>query len=75
MMNFARNFKWHPNFKGNHLLGNVHEFLHVDVVIGNEEDAADVLDIHPADTDVTSGHLNVNAYQDVAQQIVAGAIE
>ena len=36
----------------------------------SDEDAADVLDIHPADTDVTAGHLNVAAYDDVAQQIV-----
>ncbi|MDP6445559.1 MAG: PfkB family carbohydrate kinase, partial [Pirellulaceae bacterium] len=44
---------------------------HVDLVIGNEEDAADVLDIHAADTDVTQGQINAAAYQDVARQIVA----
>lgn len=43
---------------------------HVDVVIANEEDAADVLDIHAAQTDVTAGRLNPTAYADVARQIV-----
>ena len=43
---------------------------HVDLVIANEEDAADVLDIHAAGTDVTSGQLNAAAYTDVARQIV-----
>lgn len=42
----------------------------VDVVIGNEEDAADVLDIHAEDTDVGQGQLNVGAYEQVARQIV-----
>ena len=41
----------------------------VDVVIANEEDAADVLDIHAADTDVATGRINAVAYQQVAQQI------
>lgn len=44
---------------------------HVDLVIANEEDAADVLDIHAAGTDVTTGQINANAYTDVAKQIVA----
>jgi 2-dehydro-3-deoxygluconokinase len=44
---------------------------HVDLVIANEEDAADVLDIHAAGTDVTSGRINAAAYTDVARQIVA----
>jgi 2-dehydro-3-deoxygluconokinase len=43
---------------------------HVDLVIANEEDAADVLDIHAAETDVTSGRINAAAYVDVAAQIV-----
>ena len=44
---------------------------HVDVVIGNEEDAADVLDIHAEGTNVAHGQLNVAAYEDVARKIVA----
>ncbi len=43
----------------------------VDVVIANEEDAADVLGIHAANTDVESGHLDISAYPDVASQIAA----
>ena len=42
----------------------------VDVVIANEEDAADVLDIHAAGTDVTTGRINAAAYTQVARQIV-----
>ena len=43
---------------------------HVDLVIANEEDAADVLDIHAAGTDVATGQINAAAYADVARQIV-----
>jgi len=42
---------------------------HVDVIIGNEEDAADVLDIHAGNTDVTSGHLEISKYPQVAAEI------
>lgn len=42
----------------------------VDLVIGNEEDAADVLDIHPVGTDVAVGELNIAGYENVARQIV-----
>ncbi len=42
-----------------------------DVVIGNEEDAADVLDIHAQGTDVVAGHIDAAAYTDVARQIIA----
>lgn len=43
----------------------------VDVVIGNEEDAAEVLGIHAKDTDILSGKLAVDKYPDVARQVVA----
>ena len=43
----------------------------VDVVIGNEEDAGEVLGIHARDTDVQSGKLATDKYPDVARQIVA----
>lgn len=42
---------------------------HIDVVIGNEEDAADVLDIHAAETDVRQGQINAAAYERVARDI------
>jgi len=43
----------------------------VNVVIANEEDCADVLGIHAADTDVHAGELNTARYPDVARQVVA----
>ncbi len=43
---------------------------HIDVVIANEEDAADVLDIHAAETDVHQGQINAAAYEQVARDIV-----
>ncbi|MDX2082051.1 MAG: sugar kinase [Terrimicrobiaceae bacterium] len=43
----------------------------VDVVIANEEDAADVLGIHAAETDVHSGKVAADKYPDVARQIAA----
>ncbi|MBA62193.1 MAG: carbohydrate kinase [Planctomycetaceae bacterium] len=72
-LNFRKKlWKWHPDIQGQELARQcMAEVLpYVDLVIGNEEDAADVLDIHAADTDVTTGHLNAAAYKDVAQQIV-----
>jgi 2-dehydro-3-deoxygluconokinase len=42
----------------------------LDVVIANEEDCADVLGIHAADTDVHTGTLNTARYPDVARQVV-----
>jgi 2-dehydro-3-deoxygluconokinase len=42
---------------------------HVDLVIGNEEDAADVLGIHAAGTDVERGQVNAAAYEQVAREI------
>jgi len=42
---------------------------YVDVLIANEEDAADVLGIHAEDTDVDSGKLAIDAYPNVARQI------
>jgi 2-dehydro-3-deoxygluconokinase len=43
---------------------------HVDLVIANEEDAADVLDIHAEGTDVAAGRIDPAAYTRVAQKIV-----
>ena len=44
---------------------------HVDVVIANEEDAADVLGIHAEGTDVERGTINSAAYEKVAREIVS----
>jgi len=40
-----------------------------DLVVGNEEDADDVLGIRAADTDVTTGKLSQAGYENVARQI------
>lgn len=42
---------------------------YVDVLVANEEDAADVLNIYASDTDVVSGKLNKNGYIEVARKI------
>jgi 2-dehydro-3-deoxygluconokinase len=41
-----------------------------DVVVGNEEDAADVFGIRAGTTDVDQGALDFEAYEDVAAQLV-----
>jgi 2-dehydro-3-deoxygluconokinase len=43
----------------------------VDLAIANEEDAADVLDIHAQGTSVERGQINARAYEEVARSIVA----
>ena len=42
----------------------------VDLVIGNEEDASDVLGISAPDTDVHAGKLAVDKYPEVARRII-----
>ncbi len=41
-----------------------------DVILGNEEDAAMVLGIHPKGVDITQGHVDVEAYESVSKQIM-----
>ena len=41
-----------------------------DIILGNEEDAAMVFGIHPAGTDVTSGHIEAVAYESVCRQLM-----
>ena len=41
-----------------------------DIVLGNEEDAAMVLGIHPEGVDVTGGHVEAAAYESVSKQIM-----
>jgi 2-dehydro-3-deoxygluconokinase len=43
---------------------------YVDVVIANEEDAADVFGIAAQETDVTKGKLSVERYKSVAKQLL-----
>jgi len=44
---------------------------YVDVIIANEEDAADVFGIEAKSIDVTSGKLSVDHYKAVAEQLLA----
>lgn len=41
-----------------------------DIILGNEEDAEKSLGIVPAGVDVTSGHVEADAYQSVSEQIM-----
>lgn len=43
----------------------------VDLLIANEEDAADVLDIHASGTSIEQGQINAAAYEQVAREIAA----
>ena len=41
-----------------------------DIILGNEEDAAMALNIHPDGVDVTGGHIDSDAYLSVSQKIM-----
>jgi 2-dehydro-3-deoxygluconokinase len=43
----------------------------VDLVIANEEDAADVLGIHAEGTSVEDGRINAQAYEQVAREVIS----
>ncbi len=47
-----------------------HLVQHVDVIIANEEDAADVFGIHAENSDITGGKLSVDSYKSVARQLI-----
>ncbi len=73
-LNFRKKlWDWEPGTDSKALAGKTMRGIlpFVDVVIANEEDAADVLGIHAADTDVESGKLEISAFPDVARQIAA----
>lgn len=42
-----------------------------DIILGNEEDAGQILGIKPEGLDVTSGHVEAAAYRSVSEQIMA----
>lgn len=73
-LNFRKKlWNWRPGTKAKDLAKECMSQLlaHVDLVIANEEDAADVLGIHASGTDVTQGHIAAAAYEQVARQIVS----
>lgn len=71
-LNFRNNlWKWDPSLSSVELARKIMpEFLkYVDVIIGNEEDADNVLGIKAEDTEVHAGNISHDAYPSVAQQI------
>jgi 2-dehydro-3-deoxygluconokinase len=73
-LNFRRKlWNWEPGVSPSELAQRTMRKIleHVDVVIGNEEDAGEVLGIHAQDTDVQSGRVANEKYPEVARQIVA----
>ncbi|HAK46045.1 MAG TPA: sugar kinase, partial [Spirochaeta sp.] len=66
-------WKWEPGTAQRELAEKTMRGMlpYVDVVIGNEEDAWDILRIKAGDTDVHSGKLEINRYPDVAKKIIA----
>jgi 2-dehydro-3-deoxygluconokinase len=71
-LNFRKKlWRWRPSVSSQQLAREcMTEVLkHVDLVIANEEDAADVLGIHAADTNVSQGELNAAAYEHVAAEV------
>ncbi len=72
-LNFRKKlWNWRPGTDKKTLAGEcMSEVLqHVDLVIANEEDAADVLGIRAEGTDVERGTINAAAYEKVAREIV-----
>ena len=73
-LNFRKKlWNWRPGSKPRELAEETMRALlpYVELVIANEEDAEQVLGIHAAGSDVDSGKLAVDAYREVAAQIVA----
>jgi 2-dehydro-3-deoxygluconokinase len=72
-LNFRKKlWLWEPGVKPRDLAERTMRGIlpHVDLVIANEEDAAEVLGIHAAGTDVDAGKLSVAHYPDVARALV-----
>jgi len=72
-LNFRKKlWKWEPGTKPRELAERTMRQVlpFVDLVIANEEDAAQVLGIEAEETDVEAGRLAVERYPDVARQIV-----
>jgi 2-dehydro-3-deoxygluconokinase len=68
-LNFRKKlWNWEPetskNALANRCMGEILQYA--DIIIGNEEDAADVFSIHAPDSSVDSGKLNIDGYTQVA---------
>ncbi len=66
-LNFRKNL-WKYGKKATQVMPDL--IAGTDIVLGNEEDAALVLGIHPEGVEVTSGHVDAGAYVSVSQQIM-----
>ena len=72
-LNFRKKlWDWEPGVSAKALAGKVmNEIIpYVDILVGNEEDAEDILGIKAGDTDVNSGKLDIERYPSVAREIV-----
>ena len=72
-LNFRKKlWDWSPGVSAKDLAAKVMSGIlpYVDVLVGNEEDAEDVLGIKAGDTDVTQGKLDIDRYPSVAREIV-----
>jgi len=73
-LNFRKKlWRWDPDRTPGALAESIMRRIlpHVDVVIANEGDCADVLGIRAGASDVESGHLELDHYPDVARQLVS----
>ena len=71
-LNFRKKlWKWKPDTEQKVLAGECMQQIvsHADIIIGNEEDAADVFGIHAENTSIESGKLNIAGYGDVARKL------
>ncbi len=72
-LNFRQKlWRWNPHVAPRELAERTMRALlpHVDLLIANEEDCADVLRIQAGDTDVHAGQLEIERYPDVARQVL-----
>jgi 2-dehydro-3-deoxygluconokinase len=72
-LNFRKKlWKWRPGFPPEQLAQECMALIlpHVDLVIGNEEDAGNVLGIHAEGTDVEQGQIQAEAYEQVARKVI-----
>ncbi len=73
-LNFRKKlWRWDPDIAPRQLAEDTMRQLlqHVDLLVANEADCADVLQISAGGTDVDAGKLDIDRYPDVARQVVA----
>ncbi|MDR0877814.1 MAG: sugar kinase, partial [Treponema sp.] len=72
-LNFRKKmWRWDPSLSAKDLAHKVMTGMlpYVDILLGNEEDAEDILGIKAGDSDVNSGKLDIERYPWVAREIV-----